>query len=153
MTKKHTWLCVCGAVLLASAALVVSPAASMPAAAQSSSKAQKKKPTRSRTRPRVTRRRVRRARGQAVPTKERITEIQSALQREGALNKEPTGKWDATSIDAMKKFQQDHGLNPTGKIDALSLEKLGLGSETAGKGAPVPTAASTPPDQAPPSTQ
>ena len=74
-------------------------------------------------------------RGQAVPTKERITEIQSALQREGALNKEPTGKWDAASIDAMKKFQQDHGLNPTGKINALSLEKLGLGSDTAGKGA------------------
>jgi len=48
----------------------------------------------------------------------------------------------------MKKFQEDHGLSPTGKIDALTLNKLGLGSETAGKGAPVPSASSTTPPAA-----
>ncbi len=44
----------------------------------------------------------------------------------------------------MKKYQDKNGLNATGKIDALTLQKLGLGSETAGKGAPVPTALSSP---------
>jgi hypothetical protein len=38
----------------------------------------------------------------------------------------------------MKKFQSEHGLLPTGKFDALTLQKLGLGSETAGLGAPTP---------------
>ena len=35
---------------------------------------------------------------------------------------------------AMKKYQDKNGITPTGKIDAVSLEKLGLGSVTAGKG-------------------
>jgi len=38
----------------------------------------------------------------------------------------------------MKTFQLANGLNPTGKFDALTLQKLGFGSETAGKGAPTP---------------
>ena len=45
--------------------------------------------------------------------------------------------------EAMKNYQDKNGLNPTGKIDALTLQKLGLGSDTAGKGAPVPAASST----------
>jgi hypothetical protein len=45
----------------------------------------------------------------------------------------------------MKKFQENRGLNPTGKIDAGTLNKLGLGSDTAGKGAPIPTASSAVP--------
>lgn len=78
-----------------------------------------------------------------APTPDRIKEIQSALQREGAYDGQPTGRWDDSTADAMKKYQDKNGLSPTGKIDALSLQKLGLGSETAGKGAPVPTASST----------
>ncbi len=68
-----------------------------------------------------------------------------ALQREGAYEGEPNGKWDNSTIDAMKKYQDKNGLSPTGKIDALTLNKLGLGSETAGKGAPVPAASSSTP--------
>ena len=79
-----------------------------------------------------------RVRGQAAPTPERISDIQSALARQGAYSGEPTGKWDDSTSDAMKKFQSAHGLNPTGKYDALTLQKLGLGSETAGLGAPTP---------------
>jgi hypothetical protein len=44
----------------------------------------------------------------------------------------------------MKRYQDKNGLNPSGKIDALTLDKLGLGSDTAGKGAPVPAAATSP---------
>lgn len=88
-------------------------------------------------------------RGQRAPTKDRIEQIQAALQREGALNADPDGIWGPTSVDAMKKFQQEHGLDPTGKIDALTLEKLGLGSAIAGKAAPVSGASSAVPGQAP----
>jgi peptidoglycan hydrolase-like protein with peptidoglycan-binding domain len=82
--------------------------------------------------------RSKKVRGQAAPTPERISEIQSALARNGAYNGGPTGKWDDSTTDAMKKFQATHGLTPTGKFDALTLQKLGLGSETAGHGAPTP---------------
>jgi len=63
-------------------------------------------------------------RGQKAPTSDRIREIQDALNREGALDGKPTGKWDATTIEAMKKFQENHGLSPTGKIDAVTLRSL-----------------------------
>ena len=79
-----------------------------------------------------------------APTPDRIKEIQSALQREGAYEGEPTGKWDLATVDAMKKFQDKNDLPSTGKIDALSLQKLGLGSATAGKGAPLPVAPASP---------
>jgi hypothetical protein len=43
----------------------------------------------------------------------------------------------------MKKFQAGHGLNPSGKLDAPTLNKLGLGSQTAGVAAPMPPIASS----------
>jgi peptidoglycan hydrolase-like protein with peptidoglycan-binding domain len=82
----------------------------------------------------------RRERGQKAPTPTRIQEIQAALTREGVYSGEPNGKWDARSIEAMKRFQAAHGLSQTGKFDALSLQKLGLGSEIAGRAAPRPPA-------------
>ena len=84
------------------------------------------------------RRRSKRVKGQAAPTPERISEIQVALANNGVFEGEPTGKWDGSSSAAMKKFQAAHGLNPTGKFDALTLQKLGLGSDTAGVAAPTP---------------
>lgn len=84
------------------------------------------------------RKRSKRVKGQATPTPERISEIQTALAKNGAFDGVPTGKWDDSTSAAMKKFQAAHGLNPTGKFDALTLQKLGLGSETAGVAAPTP---------------
>ncbi len=75
--------------------------------------------------------------GQMAPTSERITEIQQALAKDGSYSATPTGKWDDNTVDAMKKFQTTHALNPSGKLDALTLEKLGLGSTTAGVAEPV----------------
>jgi peptidoglycan hydrolase-like protein with peptidoglycan-binding domain len=83
-------------------------------------------------------RRTRKVKGQAAPTAERINEIQEALGKNGAYAETPSGKWDDSTADAMKKFQATHGLNPTGKLDAPTLQKLGFGSETAGLGAPTP---------------
>jgi hypothetical protein len=49
----------------------------------------------------------------------------------------------------MQKFQSDNGLSSSGKIDAPSLQKLGLGSGTAGVDAPKPA---TPPSTASPAS-
>jgi murein L,D-transpeptidase YcbB/YkuD len=84
-----------------------------------------------------------RSRGQKAPTVDRVTEIQEALAKRGAYPNDPSGKWDAGTVDAMKKFQQANGLNPSGKLNALTLQKLGLGSDVAGRAAPRPEQAPT----------
>jgi len=89
------------------------------------------------------RKRSKKVKGQAAPTPERISEIQEALSRKGVFTGGPTGKWDDSTVDAMKTFQSKSGLNPSGKLDALTLEKLGLGSETAGLARPTPPPNST----------
>ena len=65
---------------------------------------------------------------QRNPTPDRYKEIQQALATKGYL--EPSalsGVWDTSSIAALKKFQADQNLEPSGKIDSLSLIALGLG--------------------------
>jgi peptidoglycan hydrolase-like protein with peptidoglycan-binding domain len=76
--------------------------------------------------------------GQKAPTPQRISEIQQALAKNGAYSGAPNGKWDASTVEAMKKFQGAHGLNPSGKLDAKTLQQLGLGSQTAGIAPPTP---------------
>src|SRR5882672_2136383 len=82
-------------------------------------------------------------RGQKVPAPDRISEIQQALAKDGSFTGTPNGKWDAPTVEAMKKFQDAHGLNPSGKLDAKSLQQLGLGSHTAGVAAPLPPTSSS----------
>jgi hypothetical protein len=139
--RKRTWLCYLGAVLLVSTAPAVFGAGRATAAQTSATKKKKKASSKSKSKtkskPKVT--------GQKAPSPDRIREIQTALQREGMYQGDPSGKWDDATVDAMKKYQDKKGLNPTGKIDAISLAKLGLGSDTAGKGAPVPAASTTDP--------
>jgi hypothetical protein len=137
--SKRFLLSIFVAVFLASVAPFVS-GAGHPGAAQTSSTsttAKKKKHPASKSR------RKSRVKGQTAPTPDRIKDIQTALQKDGSYEGQPTGKWDAATMDAMKKYQDKNGISPTGKIDALSLNKLGLGSGTAGKGAPVPAASSS----------
>jgi murein L,D-transpeptidase YcbB/YkuD len=142
--SKRTLLYIFGAALLMSAAPIVS-GAGHPGAAQTSSTSTKKKKASSRSKKKG------KVKGQAAPTPDRIKEIQTALQKDGSYEGTPTGKWDAATMDAMKKYQDRKGLNPTGKIDAVTLNKLGLGSGTAGKGAPVPAASSSASPADPPS--
>jgi peptidoglycan hydrolase-like protein with peptidoglycan-binding domain len=137
--SRRTLLYTIGVAFLLNAAPVVSAASSAGVAQTSSTTAKKKKTSaKSRRKPKL--------KGQTAPTPDRIKEIQSALQKDGSYEGTPTGKWDAATIDAMKKYQDKNGISPTGKIDAVSLNKLGLGSSTAGKGAPIPstTPASSP---------
>jgi peptidoglycan hydrolase-like protein with peptidoglycan-binding domain len=86
---------------------------------------------------------IRRGPGQKAPAPERISEIQTALAKDGSFAGKPNGKWDPSTVDAMKKFQEAHGLNPSGKLDAKTLQKLGLGSQTAGVAAPMPPVSSS----------
>lgn len=83
-------------------------------------------------------RRSSRQRGQKAPDPQRITQIQQALAKDGSFAGTPNGKWDASTVEGMKKFQAAHGLNPTGKMDARTLQQLGLGSQTAGIAPPLP---------------
>jgi peptidoglycan hydrolase-like protein with peptidoglycan-binding domain len=124
-------------------------ASSSAAPAHSSSAAARKK-----TSSKKRRKSARREPSQKAPTPDRISEIQSALARNGYYQSNPNGKWDSSSVAAMQKFQSDNGLDATGKLDALSLQKLGLGSQIAGVFAPQPPAprpaASPKPDPAAP---
>src|SRR5260370_20066683 len=92
---------------------------------------------------RTSRRSNRRERGQKVPTPDRISEIQKALAKDGSFTGKPNGKWDASTIEATRKFQEAHGLNASGKLDAQTLQQLGLGSQTARVAAPVPPVSSS----------
>ncbi len=91
---------------------------------------------------------------QKAPTADRITEIQSALAREGYYQGDPTGKMDSNTVAALQKFQSVNGIDGNGKLDAPTLQKLGLGSDIAGVSAPKPVMpASAAPVQSPATPQ
>src|SRR5487761_979959 len=71
-----------------------------------------------------------------APAPERTEQIQSALERGGYYSGNPNGRWDGGTQEALRRFQAANGLPATGKLDALSLQKLGLGSDVAGLSAP-----------------
>lgn len=87
--------------------------------------------------------RARKQPGQKAPTPDRVSEIQAALARNGSFTGSPNGRWDDDTTAAMRSFQASHGLNASGKLDAPTLQRLGLGSQTAGVAAPTPPPGAT----------
>jgi hypothetical protein len=79
---------------------------------------------------------------QLAPTPERYKEIQSALAQRGYLKKDANGVWDSDSTDAMRRFQQDQNLEPSGKLNSLSLIALGMGAKHPSASAPTAAPAS-----------
>jgi peptidoglycan hydrolase-like protein with peptidoglycan-binding domain len=79
---------------------------------------------------------------QMSPTPQRYKEIQEALAAKGYLQEPATGVWGPQSIDALRNFQRDQHLEPSGKIDSVSLIALGLGPkyDSAANSAPLPEA-------------
>jgi len=73
-----------------------------------------------------------------APSRDRTEQIQSALARGGYYSGDPNGRWDGETEEALRRFQAANELPPTGKLDALSLQKMGLGSDVAGVSAPRP---------------
>jgi peptidoglycan hydrolase-like protein with peptidoglycan-binding domain len=136
----------CGAFLLLSPEFAVAQTGnSNPAATTAPSSTTKSAPPkRVITKSASAKKRTSRPRPQMAPTPARISEIQSALAAQSSYKGERNGKWDDSTAQAMKEFQSAHGLTPTGKLDALSLQKLGLGSEIAGRAAPVPQTPAVP---------
>jgi hypothetical protein len=66
-------------------------------------------------------------RGQKKIDAERAQKIQQALIREHYLTGEPTGTWNQSSEDAMRRYQADHGWQTKEVPDSRALIKLGLG--------------------------
>lgn len=71
--------------------------------------------------------RGRRKRGQQAIDSPRAREIQEALIREHYMQGEPSGKWDASTQDALKRYQAAQGWQSKTVPDSRALIKLGLG--------------------------
>ena len=81
---------------------------------------------------------------QMRPTPERYSEIQKALITRGYLQGAPSGVWDESSAAALRRFQSDQNLEPSGKLDSLSLIALGLGPSYRASSPPAETPQSQP---------
>lgn len=108
-----------------------------------------KKTASSKTRKQPARQRGWRA-GQQAPTRERYAEIQQALVERGYLDAQPAGLWGPEWVEALKRFQQEHNLEPSGKLNSLTLIALGLGPNRNSRSAlPTGGADGQPPSQPP----
>jgi hypothetical protein len=72
---------------------------------------------------------VRHARGQQAIDPERVTQIQQALVREHYMTSDADGRWDASTVAAMQKYQADNGWQTKLMPDSRALLKLGLGPD------------------------
>ena len=68
-----------------------------------------------------------RKRGQQAIDSPRARQIQEALIREHYMTGEPSGKWDAATQDALKRYQAAQGWQAKTVPDSRALIKLGLG--------------------------
>lgn len=66
-------------------------------------------------------------RGQQKIDAERTHQIQEALIRQHYMSGLPSGKWDASTEAALRKFQADNGWQSKTVPDSRALIKLGLG--------------------------
>jgi hypothetical protein len=77
---------------------------------------------------------------QQAPTPDRYKQIQEALAAKGYLKTAPSGVWNGESTDALKRFQADQKIEPSGKLNSLSLIALGLGPRRDTGSVPSPQA-------------
>ncbi|HMK21550.1 MAG TPA: peptidoglycan-binding domain-containing protein [Terriglobales bacterium] len=66
-------------------------------------------------------------RGQQKIDGSRTVQIQEALIKQHYLNGKPSGKWDATTEEALRSYQADNGWQNKTVPDSRALIKLGLG--------------------------
>jgi peptidoglycan hydrolase-like protein with peptidoglycan-binding domain len=110
--------------LPAASATKTSTSASKPAAKVKSTKAKRSKAS---TSSKGKRSRKGSHHGQQKIDAERTHQIQQALVKQHYLTGEPTGKWDASTEAALRKFQADNGWQNKTVPDSRALIKLGLG--------------------------
>lgn len=73
--------------------------------------------------------RRKRVRGQQAIDGERARQIQAALAREHYIKGEPSGKWDSTTQEAMRRYQGAQGWQTKTVPDSRALIRLGLGPD------------------------
>ena len=56
-----------------------------------------------------------------------VSQVQAALAREGYYRGAIDGSFGPATRNALRRYQQNHGLDVTGRIDRPVLEALGLG--------------------------
>lgn len=59
-------------------------------------------------------------------TKDQIKEAQRMLKAGGMYNGEETGQLSQETRDGLKKYQEANGLNVTGTLNQITLEKMGI---------------------------
>lgn len=74
--------------------------------------------------------RKKRVRGQKAIDSSRVRQIQEALIREHYLKGEPSGKWDASTQQALHRYQSDQGWQSKTIPDSRALIRLGLGPDS-----------------------
>ena len=74
--------------------------------------------------------REKRVRGQKAIDGDRVRQIQEALIREHYLKGEPSGKWDASTQQALHRYQSDQGWQSKTVPDSRALIRLGLGPDS-----------------------
>jgi len=74
--------------------------------------------------------RKRRVRGQKAIDSDRVRQIQEALIREHYMKGEPSGKWDASTQQALHRYQSDQGWQSKTVPDSRALIRLGLGPDS-----------------------
>ena len=74
--------------------------------------------------------RKRRVRGQKAIDSARVRQIQEALIREHYLKGEPSGQWDASTQQALHRYQSDQGWQSKTVPDSRALIRLGLGPDS-----------------------
>jgi len=69
-----------------------------------------------------------------------IQQVQSRLQQAGTYNGRIDGQWGPATEAAVRRYQQQHNLNPTGQLDGNTLAALNLGGarQTYGNAQPGP---------------
>lgn len=75
------------------------------------------------------RRSKKRKRGQQAIDNERARQIQQALVREHYLKGQASGTWDASTQEAMRRYQADQGWQTKEVPDSRALIRLGLGPD------------------------
>ena len=71
-----------------------------------------------------------RVRGQKAIDNDRVRQIQEALIREHYMKGEPSGKWDASTQQALHRYQSDQGWQSKTVPDSRALIRLGLGPDS-----------------------
>jgi peptidoglycan hydrolase-like protein with peptidoglycan-binding domain len=59
-------------------------------------------------------------------TKDQITQAQNLLKQRGLYAGDSTGKLDADTRNALRKYQESEGIKVTGTLNRITLEKMSI---------------------------